>query len=236
MIEEKEIKLHINGVTDAWYIKEHLQDFFGILFDNDASDEDIYFDYPDKFFFSRNHGVRIRKSAQRAEIAYKALFYLPYRLSNPWFVLEKETSFPISIADMTGLLTLANIEFDFGLLKDGMELDYVVSLLEQFGLYKDIIIIKKRSSAANGKYNFHLDQVKELGVFLEIEAVNDSDPYDLLHKFPFEYKQIRYGYPKLYAVNVLGYPEDTKLTKKFIDSPDWNYLDGQKEIVSKLLS
>ncbi len=235
MQEEREIKLRLNNVHDINQVSSTIQKYFNINFGKVSEDIDVYFDSSEHLYFDMNHGLRIRTNKQGQEIAYKALFYLPNRVENPWFVLEKELPLPVSGTSLVELFDLANVAYSQGHIKEKMSYQKVIEVMNDGGLEENIVVRKKRRSASNNNFNFFLDDVEGLGFFIEIEATNTYTPNEILIDFPFNYDLIRYGYPRLYAENILKYEIDGNFSEKFINSPDWNYFEGQKELVLKLL-
>jgi adenylate cyclase class IV len=227
--EEKEIKIKILDNISVNEVKKIVEDLFKITFNKFTLDKDVYYDYDDNFYFNHNHGLRIRNEQ---EIAYKVLFYLPEKKPNPWFVLEKEYDLPVFEKDLLDLFNLANIKCDL-LLPKKINLVQLKEILRKLNFTEKIVIEKERLTGSNEHYTLCLDNVKNLGLFLEIEVKDDHDLDNFRNKIPFKYEEIRHGYTNLYAKDIL------KLTvpnfkEKFIENPDWNYFGNQKEIIYKI--
>lgn len=233
MQEEKEIKIEIlNKELSLESIKEKLENLYGILFKNKKIINDFYFDIDNKLF-NLNHALRIRDVEEKSFITYKALFKIPERKENPWFILEKEFEFPIKKEDLLEIIDLICLENKFDLPKyiSREEIEKIFSYLH---LKKTIIIDKTRYSSDKEKgFQILIDFIKDLGLFIEIEAITENIR-DVLKKFTEPHQRILYGYTNLYAKNVLNL-EIPNFDEKYNEDPDWNYLPGQKKIIQSLL-
>ncbi|WP_457618011.1 hypothetical protein [Lutibacter sp.] len=112
--------------------------------------------------------------------------------------------------------------------------DDLYSILKSNNLLIDIIIFKKRLFGENEKYKIYLDNVKDLGVFIEVESKMDIKLSTIFHNLNLNYEEIRFGYPNLYVKEILK-EKVPKVKNKFLKNPDWNYLAGQKEIVRNIV-
>lgn len=228
VMEEKEIKVEILNDYSFNEVTKIVEELYSISFDAPLDVNDVYYD-KDNFYFNLNHGLRIRN---KNEIAYKALFYIPQRLDNKWFVLEKEYKLPITKSNFQDLLNTACIEYTT--YKEILNYDDIIECFISLGFSEHIKIIKKRRKSKNKDFEVCVDEVKDLGVFVEIEAQSDSLLNQLKDKLPFNYKNIRHGYTNLYIDRILNI-NIPDFNDNFLKNPNWNYLNNQKEIVDKLL-
>jgi len=177
-----------------------------------------------------NHGIRIRNNK---ELAYKALFYIPERKENSWFVLEKEYALPISKEHLLELFNIINISCNFKL-KELIDFNELLNIFKNLNLNEHIKIKKLRHVAKADNCEICVDFIENLGLFVEIEVQDDILLRQFLEKISFRYEEIRHGYTNLYAAEVMKIiiPE---FKEKFIKNPDWNYLNGQKELIKKII-
>jgi len=230
MTEEKEIKIRVLDEVNINELKQLLENIFKIKFDNGKKDEDVYYDLKDNFYFNLNHGLRIRN---KKEIAYKALFYIPERTINPWFVLEKEYQLPISKKLLLDLFSVAGIEYTSNL-DDDITIKDLKNIFHELNLSEHIKINKVRYKGKNDKYEICIDLVEDLGLFVEIEATNDNLLNYFRENITFNYKEIRHGYTNLYAKEVLNI-DIPNFKERFLNNSNWNFLNKQKEIVKNIL-
>ncbi len=232
-MEEKEIKIRIGNEEDYEKIKQYIEKKQNISFQKGKEVEDIYFDTESSLFFKSNHAFRIRNCGRKSEIAYKAFFNIPQRKENPWFIFEKEFSFPLKKENFLELLSLLKFSFNekLPLTMNTLEAE---KALQDIGLNKNIIISKKRFIAKKENLTFMLDIIDGLGIFLEIETSQNDNLKILIEKFNIPYKIITMGYTNLYAKNILNL-DIPDFDKKYIENPDWNFFDGQKEIVQNII-
>ncbi len=233
MKEEKEIKIELlDKNLSVEDIKKTFNELYSIDFKENNKVLDTYFDIDNKLF-NLNHALRIRNLTDKSLLTYKALFHIPERQNNPWFILEKEFEFPIKkdqFLEIINLLDLSVQEEVPNLIDEKKAREFFLNL----GLKDSIIIDKERlSSDKNKGFKVLIDSVKDLGIFVEIESFG-KEMQEILEKFSLPYKRILYGYTNLYAENVLGL-EIPNFNKKYAEDPDWNYLKGQKEIIQNLL-
>lgn len=226
MTEEKEIKVRILDAIGIDEIKSAIESEFNVKFADGHKDEDAYHDLKNYFYFRMNQGLRIRNDE---EIAYKALFFIPEKEPNHWFVYEKEHKLPISKQDLIGLFDFANIRYDPGM-PSSIDIDELKAILKGLGFTEKIKIRKTRWSATNKDYKICVDSVERLGSFVEIEVKDDDFLETFRKRLPFRYEEIRHGYTELYAKEVLKI-KAPDFKEKFLSDPDWNYLDGQKQII-----
>ncbi|MAE13311.1 hypothetical protein CMO92_01990 [Candidatus Woesearchaeota archaeon] len=230
MSEENEIKIKIVDIKSLSELINLVEETFKINFNTTKKDKDVYYDLPNNYYFNLNHGLRIRNEN---EIAYKALYYVPERKQNPWFVFEKEYELPISKENLLELFTIANINCDI-VLKNSISIDELKEILKKLNFIEHIKINKIRQIAKNEQYELCIDLVENLGLFLEIESHDVEIIVAIQKKLPFRYKEIRHGYPNLYAKEIkkINIPD---FKEKFLQNPEWNFLKGQKEIIKELL-
>ena len=231
MSEEKEIKVRILDDLNINQIKKIIEKLFNVKFDGCNQDKDIYYDLEDNFFFNLNHGLRIRNDE---EIAYKVLFLIPNKIPNPWFVLEKEYKLPMSKQDLIHLFDVANIDCKL-IMPDIIDVDKLKEILQKLKFIEKIKIKKTRWSSANKNFTICVDSVKKLGLFVEIEVKNDNFMNIFRSKLPFKFKEIRHGYTNLYAKEVLKI-KVPNFKENFKNDPDWNFLAGQKELITQILN
>ena len=230
MNEEKEIKIRILDKINLNELKKIIENIFEIKFKKIKKDRDVYFDLNDNYYFRLNHGLRIRNNE---ELAYKALFYIPERMKNPWFVLEKEYKLPLSKECLLILFKIANIKCNINL-KNKIDNNELKNILQKLNFFEHIKINKVRHIAKNENYEMCIDFVEDLGLFIEIETNEDGYLNYLRKKIPFKYKEIRHGYTNLYAKEVMKM-DIPNFKEKFLSNPDWNFLNGQKEIVKGII-
>ena len=229
-MEEKEIKVRILADLSVNEIKRIIEKIFEIEFKNTRKDVDVYYDLENNFFFNLNHSLRIRNNH---EITYKALFHIPERKSNPWFVLEKNYKLPVSGKNFINLLNLANINFNFKI-PEIVNFSKLKNILKELNLEKKIIIKKTRWSENNKNYTIFIDSVDKLGLFVEIEVKNDSFLNFFRNKLSLRFEEIRHGYTSLYAKEVLRI-KIPDFESNFRNNPDWNFLGDQKDVVRKII-
>lgn len=237
MQEEKEIKIEIlNKKINFASLRRKIEDLYKIKFVKNSYSQDYYYDDYKNRFFNLNHAIRIRRSDKGASLCYKALFKVPQRTENPWFVLEKELGFPISKKNFIEFANLISLDLNILDLPEKIEEGLIDGFFNQIGLRQTITINKSRleSSKENG-FHVILDRVEKLGTFVEVEAEEDDLLKEFISKFPFLNREIRYGYTNLYAERVLGL-HIPDFNKKYQQNPNWNYLNSQKKIVKDLMS
>ncbi len=231
MGEEKEIKVRILGNHSIYNIKKIIEELFDIKFESVKQDNDTYYDLKDNFYFKLNHVLRIRNDK---EVAYKALFLIPEKKPNPWFVLEKEYNLPISKKDLAHLFNIANINHNMDL-PNKIDSNKLKELFQKLKFIEKIKIKKTRWSAENENCKICIDSVNNLGLFVEIEVEDDSFLNIFKHKLPFQFKEIRHGYTNLYAKEVLKM-KIPNFEENFSNNPDWNFLSGQKQLITQILN
>jgi len=236
MKEEKEIKVQLNYQGSIPNLKKELEQIYGIDFQSCETQEDIYYDYADYTFFNLNHALRIRKSSKSEfTLAYKALFNIPFRTENPWFVLEYEKNLPISKNECLELLKIMCISSSDLALPELIDLNSLKDILQQLNLKMMMKIEKSRYSAEGSNFKMELDLVKELGIFLEIENNSSAQLLgEILKKLPYQKEIIKRGYTTLFAQKILKHPIPD-FDNKGKNNPYWNFLPGQKEIVINII-
>ena len=231
MSEEKEIKVRILDNHSIDKIKKNIEELFNIKFEGGKQDNDVYYDLKDNYYFNLNHGLRIRNDE---EIAYKVLFFIPKKRPNPWFVLEKEYKLPMSKQNLMHLFNVANIDCDLKI-PTIIDIHKLKEILQRLKFVEKIKIDKIRWSAKNEIYKICVDSVNKLGLFVEIEVNDDNYLDKFRNKLPFQFKEIRHGYTDLYAKEVLKI-KVPNFKENFLNNPDWNYLSGQKQLITQLLN
>jgi len=230
MSEEKEIKARILDDLSIDEIKTAIEKEFNVRFGDCHQDHDTYHDLKDDFYFNKNQGLRIRNDE---EIAYKALFFIPEKEPNPWFVYEKEHRLPISKQDLISIFEFAKIRYKPGM-PSSIDIKELKAILKGLGFAEKIKIKKTRWSASNEDYKICVDSVERLGSFVEIEVKNDAFLDKFRKRLPFRYEEIRHGYTELYAKDVLKI-KVPDFKAKFLSDPDWNYLPGQRQTIRRIL-
>lgn len=233
MNEEKEVKIRILNPKSLIAIKSKIEDFFSISLSNEITEKDIYLDYKNRFFFERNHGIRLRKGNSGEFFTYKALFNIPDREENPWFVLECEEKLPAESKKIIKILELASISIEKISKDKTIYYDDLFSILKENKIFPDIVISKKRLFGENDKYKIYVDSVKHLGIFIEVESKSEIKLSTIFDNIDLNYEEIRFGYPNLYVKEVLK-EKVPNVKNFFLKNPDWNYLIGQKNIVRKM--
>jgi hypothetical protein len=110
------------------------------------------------------------------------------------------------------------------------------NIFKKIGIKQTIIIEKLRlESEKNNGFHLVLDNVKKLGLFVEIEAEKDRQLNEFLVKFSFPHKEIRFGYTNLYAERILKI-KIPDFDKRYKEDSDWNYRGSQKNIVHDLIN
>jgi adenylate cyclase class IV len=231
MSEEKEIKVRVLEDLSIDEIKTIIQTLFEVKFDKNEQDKDIYYDLQDDFYFKLNHGIRIRNDSK---LAYKALFFIPEKKLNPWFVLEKEYKLPMSKVELENLFKVANIKCDAEI-SEMIDINELKQILQKLQFVEKIKIEKNRWSAKNRNYEICIDSVNHLGVFVEIEVKEDLFLEHFRNRLSFDFEEIRHGYTELYAKQILKI-KVPDFKQNFIENSDWNYLAGQKELVMQILN
>ena len=108
------------------------------------------------------------------------------------------------------------------------------NILKKLNFVEKIKIKKMRWSAKKDEFTICIDSIKQLGLFVEIE-VKDERIFERFKKMlPFHFKEIRHGYTELYAKEVLKI-EVPDFKNNFKNNPDWNFLKGQKELISHII-
>ncbi|MFH1649686.1 MAG: CYTH domain-containing protein [Candidatus Woesearchaeota archaeon] len=230
MAEEKEVKVRILQEVSVLEVKEKLEQMFHVKFSEPKQDKDVYIDTKDNFYYNHSHALRIRNDKA---ITYKAIFRIPERKEHPWFVLEVEKKFPVSRTDVEELFRIANIKCEKKL-SEKIDAESMKSILRELNFVERVVVEKKRMKANAQDFELCLDEVKDLGLFVEIEAKDVKLLGQFLRSFPFKSEEIRFGYDRLYAQEVLHMPI-TDFTERFEKDHDWNYLKGQKQLVEELL-
>ncbi len=233
MEEEKEIKVEILENLTIDDLKKILEKNFNVVFSNFEEEKDVYFDFKDSFFFNINHSIRIRKTSNNSSFAYKALFNIPSRKSNPWFVLEHESEIPLKKNFFQDFFNLINL--DSVLNEDNYTYPKVKNELIKNNFEEKIIIYKKRYVGLNGDLKVIIDFVENLGLFIEFEIKKGDLMINyLLKKLPFKFKEIRFGYTNLYAERVLNM-KIPNFDREYKNNWKWNFLSGQEQIITKLI-
>ncbi|MBT7902825.1 CYTH domain-containing protein [Candidatus Woesearchaeota archaeon] len=230
MSEEKEIKIRILDKISMAEVKTALEKTFKVKFQTPTQDTDEYYDLENNYYFKLNQGLRIRNDS---ELAFKALFNIPEKTQNPWFVFEKEFNIPISKQAIMEIFNFANIVCDFPLPGE-LNIVKLKQILNKINFVKQMKISKTRQSAKNENGLICIDSVNELGLFIELEAKEDSYLDIFRTQLPFKFEEIRHGYTYLYAKEIMNIEVPT-FKENFLNDPDWNFLKNQKEIISKLI-
>lgn len=235
MKEEKEIKVEILGKNkDFGTIVSKIENQFNVKFGSFKEEVDTYYDNDNLLYFKHNHVLRLRNNPSENSIAYKALFYIPERKENPWFVLEKESEFPLSKTFIEELTDISRINLSQ---KEFLNSEEINSELLNLGFKEKMVLRKYRKKAKiDNSKEITLDYVKNLGVFIELEEKESRGEglHKILERMPFEYKEERFGYTNLYAERVLGVeiPDFKKLYER---NPEWNFFQGQREKINKMI-
>ncbi len=148
--------------------------------------------------------------------------------------MECEEKLPSESVKIIKIFELASISIKNIPNNKVISYDDLYSILKSNNLLIDIIIFKKRLFGENEKYKIYLDNVKDLGVFIEVESKMDIKLSTIFHNLNLNYEEIRFGYPNLYVKEILK-EKVPKVKNKFLKNPDWNYLAGQKEIVRNIV-
>lgn len=230
MSEEKEIKARILDDLSIDEIKRAIESEFSVEFGDCRQDQDTYHDLKDDFYFNINQGLRIRNDE---EIAYKALFFIPEKEPNHWFVYEKEHRLPVSRQDLISIFEFAKISYKPDM-PSSIDIKELKAILKGLGFSEKINIRKTRWSATDKECEICVDSVERLGSFVEIEVKNDDFLETFRKRLPFRYEEIRHGYTELYAKEVLKI-KVPDFKAKFLSDPDWNHLPGQKQTIGQML-
>jgi adenylate cyclase class IV len=238
MIEEKEIKIEVLEKFNTKELIKKLKLVLPLKFISQKITKDIYFDTANKDLFNLNHALRLRESKKESSIAYKALFYTPQRKQSQWFILEKEFNFLLKkeqFIEIFSMITLPNLNLNlFKNISSELSKKEIQKIFLKMGFKKSIVLIKKRYSFKCEKSIISLDDIKNLGIFIEIESPTHEELESILKKISFNFKQERYGYTNIYSERILNI-KIPDYNKKYTENPEWNYLPGQKEIVNNFL-
>lgn len=153
--------------------------------------EDVYFDNTQRDLFQRGIFIRIRNN-KILEIKFN-----PNLNDNSHLDCE-ETSFELPL-NQSGISLLKNFFNQIGILDNGINQGDAKIVLESFGLSVFVIIEKSREVYTKPGVEFCVDDVKNLGKFIEIEAIDRelSNNYQQWAKRE-EIKPIPVGYVELY--------------------------------------
>lgn len=238
MKEEKEVKLEIvDKDLTLNQIKNKLEKTYNIKFNELQVQKDVYYDTPELKFFNLNHCLRIRTkfidTKEHNIFAYKALFYVPQRKSNPWFVLEKEFKLPTNTKQLKELSKISSLDFKIN--KDKILLNDIETKFKSLSIKKMITINKTRYKSKVKDFTICIDEVKNLGLFIEFEVKQTKILKRLIELMPINYKRIRFGYTNLYVKRVLK-QNIIDLKSKYFENQNWNYLNKQKDIVTHIIN
>jgi adenylate cyclase class IV len=233
MAEEKEIKIALFKNKDAKEIRTKLSHHLKLS--NAVVQSDHYYDNADFLFTKRDRGLRIRYvGGIPVDFTCKALFYIPQRNPSPWYVEEhvfklptKERGaireiferFDLAFDQNNNLLTYADL--DICLRKNNLSPKLIIEKKREIFMYEDAQVI--------------LDEVKNLGVFIEIET-KTSSPMEIVKKLNLLQYGVRTieGYTTLLS-RKLGLVEMKQKEPLYIENPTWNVFPKEKEIYDALV-
>lgn len=217
--------------------------------------KDIYYDNKDLYITNLNRGLRIRfDEGVPFSLEFKSLFYNPYaEKNNPWFIEEIVFPFPVVTKDLKNLFTiLTRLKLPLSTSARCFLLNgptskrsrgpfsscVIEEILLEHNLKPMIIVDKKRMIYQdNRNTQYVLDFIEGLGYFLEIESEIDN-PLGVLESLPIdeELQVIRSGYNDMLADKLVDYVPNEVKQRMFKEDQKWNVLDGEEELVEKLLS
>ena len=220
MNEEKEKKVEIHD-ADSNQVLEHFTRHYG----QPCCERivDTYYDYQSHKLFELNHSIRIRETRYSEHINYKALFYIPNRKDDPWFVLEFERELPAGKDDLQPLSDILEVPFPYLHSKKDFH-----TFMEKNDFEPIMRLDKERYTfSLESDTNILIDEVDQLGVFCEIEYTDGSECQRILDKIPFRTTGVRFGYTNMYAARILG-KNIQDLREKYINDPAWNILKNEE--------
>lgn len=231
MAEEKEIKLELSQDTQIQPILETLNQH-GFMFDKTVRQKDIYFDNPHHYFSTHDKGLRIRYIENKAiDFTFKTLFYLSKR-TQPWYV--EEHVFPLPSTQIKEWQLLLK-RFSFTQKETTTILDESVirKTFEDNNITPSIAVEKKRSYFNREGDCFIIDEVKNLGTFIEIECQINS-PHSICDELGMNEigKKTVDGYPAM----LMRKQGISTINKKetYSKNPIWNVLETERELYQKL--
>lgn len=159
--------------------------------------KDVYVDNPEKSFTFNSHGfidaydkLRVRFEKNKESICYKYRHVDPK--TNKTLSCD-ELEFPIT--DHRGIQRVFSVlGFDGIKLDESCDGEKILALLEKHGFTRQDIIEKDRDAYLYKEFEIVIDDVKDLGIFVEVELKNNEsnvrkgirDIYDLLKLIGFK--------------------------------------------------
>ena len=232
MAEEKEIKIQLSETLKRQDIRAQLSR--QLKLSKIVVQSDQYYDTADFLFTKRDRGLRIRfVGGNPIDFTCKALFYIPNRKPSPWYVEEHAFKLPTKEGDaVQKIFERFDLQFD-----QKKKLITYVDLdraLRKNKLSPKLIIEKKREIFVYEDAQVILDEVKDLGMFIEIET-KTSSPVAIAKKLGLLKQGVRTieGYTTLLS-RKLGLAEMQQKEPLYIKDPTWNVFQKEKEIYSEL--
>ena len=154
---EVEQKYRVNNLTD---VREAiLREFPSAKRSNVVHQQDIYFNHPSRDFALTDEALRIRSTENRLIVTYKG---------------------PRQFDTASGVTTKTRREIEVDLEMEGSKQQGIESLLEVLG-FKAVLCVPKQRENLSFNWNgwpvtIALDEVADLGCFVEIEVVAASEP------------------------------------------------------------
>ncbi|GEM_PF-2503329 len=234
MTEEKEIKIQLFENKDVREIRAKLSQ--QLRWSKTVVQSDHYYDDADFLFTKRDRGLRIRfVGGNPIDFTCKALFYIPERKPSPWYVEEHVFKLPTKERDaIRKIFERFNLQFD--LINASITYADVDMHLRKNNLSPKLIIEKKREVFVYEDAQVILDEVKDLGIFMEIET-KTSSPMEIAKKLDL----LKYGARTIEGYTTLlsrklGLAEMKQKEPLYVENPTWNVFPKEKEIYGALIS
>jgi predicted adenylyl cyclase CyaB len=231
MVQEKEIKIKFSQGTSRELIEKKLEQF-GAKKVKSTKQTDTYFDNNQAFLLLNDHVIRIREETEKQpSFCFKTIFYFPE--PNKWYVDEIEHHISElnseKINPVLERLSLNLFNHDENVNPDTIKQKLASSEIKEY-----LKIIKDRSIYQKENTFFMLDEVENLGLYLEIECLDENDPDTILNSLNLNciFDEIRLGYTNEYLSKVKNQQVHGK--EKYINSPRWNVLNGEESIYDSL--
>lgn len=235
MTEEKEIKIKLSENVNVAEIRSKFLARLKLFKTIAQSDE--YYDNAEFLFTKRDRGLRIRFVDKiPTDFTFKALFYIPHRKPIPWYVEEHAFKLPTKeVAAVYKIFKRFNLQVSRSS-KDMLTYHDIDDCLRKNNLLPRVCVEKKREIFTYKDAQVILDEVKNLGYFIEIETKNSS-PDEIAKELDMLASGTRTieGYTTLIS-RKLGLADMKQKEPMYLENPTWNIFAKEKEIYNTLVS
>jgi adenylate cyclase class IV len=228
MAEEKEIKLKIDEDITSEQLMKILSK--KLTLDHHVIQSDEYYDQENFLFTKRDRGLRVRFiNGKPVDFTFKALFFFPERVPTPWYVEEHAFKLPTSeFKRVEEIFSRFNLKIQHSP-KEPLTYEILHQNFLENKLSPKIVIKKDRSVFNYQDAQVILDQVEELGNFIEIET-KKTTPIKIAQELNLlQYgKQTIEGYTTLLS-RKFGLAEMKQKEPLYRKNPKWNIFKNEQK-------